>query len=584
MLPIYGRRSFFILLALLGGGLIWHLCYRYVESNALALMEQVLEGQQVELDRQLDQLSFIAKILADDTEIREALVAQRKDAVMAANLRLHKTQIASGLDFAFLLDKTGLTVAASNYRDALSFVGISYSFRPYFINAIRGMGATYFAVGATTGVPGYFIAEPVVLDNVVLGVVVTKMDLQVLVNAWSDKGFLTTLNDEFGVVILSTDENLLYTPTRPMSEAQKQRVADERRYPLRDGILLPVSNQPEQRLRVDSAKSGNYLVVEKSLAKEPWSLSTLMTLQRIKQDVAFLVAAIVAVLLILYLLVRVYSQQQRLMISQQRNAHELEELVQQRTVELASAQQRLISESNFSMLGRMSAAINHEINQPLASLRFNLASLRKLIAQDAPDDTEIEQIVIDSDRTTKRIGRVINSLRSVTSRGDTRFVDLRLDSVVLDVLQTVRRERPTLSAIVKVSEPLPEIVVVGEEVLIQQAMLNLLYNAFDAVASVDQPVINVSLELCTGDVIDSHKLKDDVRYASVSVIDNGAGVSDDIADSLFEPFASGRGLVDGLGLGLTISLQIAHDHGGELLYARSGHQTGSCFMLILPYG
>lgn len=571
-------------LAVIGISLIWQLCYRYVESRSLSTMMQVLDVQRAELDRQLDQLSFIAKILADDVEIRQVLITNNSDNTKSANQRLQKTQNASGLEFAFLLDREGITVAASNYQDEVSFVGISYSFRPYFSNAISGRGATYFAVGATTGIPGYFIAEPVIFNDLVLGVVVTKMDLQVLVKTWSDKGYFSTLNDEFGVVILSTDEKILYTTTRPMTDEQRLRVDKERRYPLKEGLLLRVPDQPQHRQRIDNGVSTDHLIVETPLANEPWTLSTMMSLQRVQQEVAFLVAAIVAALLIAYLLVRVYSQQKRLMLAQKQSAQQLEELVQQRTNELASAQQRLISESNFSMLGRMSAAINHEVNQPLASLRFNLASLRKLIAQDAPDEGEIEQIVIESDRTTKRIGRVINSLRSVANRGEARFENFRLDAVVLDVLQTVRRERPILSAIVTISDELPEITVMGEDVLTQQAILNLLYNAFDAVASVDQPIINVELKTLPGNAFSSDKLQDSTQYACLSVTDNGAGVKEDIADTLFEPFASGRDLADGLGLGLAISLQIAHDHGGELIYARSEFHSGSCFTLILPHG
>ncbi|MFK7858997.1 MAG: ATP-binding protein [Granulosicoccus sp.] len=584
MLPTTGRRWLVPVLTLVGIVLIWQLCYRYAESKTIAMLLHVLDVQQTELDRQLDQLSFIAKILAEDVQIRQALLSESAGVIEAANQRLQKTQAASGLDFAFLLDRTGLTIAASNYLDTMSFVGISYSFRPYFANAVRGRGATYFAVGATTGIPGYFIAEPIINDGVVLGVVVTKMDLQVLVKTWSDKGYLTTLSDEFGVVILSTDEKMLYTATRPMSDEQRQRVDRERRYPLGKAILLPVKDQPQHRRLNENGVSTDYLIVEKPLSKEPWTLSTLLNLQRVQQNVAFLLVGIVAVLLIIYLLIRVYSQQQRLMLAQARNAQELEELVQQRTAELASAQQRLISESNFAMLGRMSAAINHEVNQPLASLRFNLASLRKLIAQDAPDEREIEQIVIDSDRTTKRIGRVINSLRSVASRADTRFADFQLDSVIVDVLQTVRRERPVLSAIIEVSDEVPQMTVTGEEVLIQQAILNLLYNAFDAVACVEQPTIRLELGECSGNEVASDKLDDAEHYACLSVTDNGTGVDVDVADSLFEPFASARGLVDGLGLGLTISLQIAHDHGGDLIYAPPEGHSGSRFMLILPHG
>jgi len=195
--------------------LLWQLSLSYTVTKLQETQQRRQSAQLADLDRQLTQFSFIPKLLSGDVEIRQALVATSGKSIDAANRRLQRTRQDSGLDVAFLLDRSGLTIASSNWSDTLSFVGISYSFRPYFKNAVKGRSATFFAVGATTGIPGYFIAEPVTENSTVVGVVVAKVSLDVLVDAWDTLLYDSLVVDEFGGVILSTREDLLYTPTAP---------------------------------------------------------------------------------------------------------------------------------------------------------------------------------------------------------------------------------------------------------------------------------------------------------------------------------------------------------------------------------
>jgi len=102
-----------------------------------------------------------------------------------------------------------------------------------------------------------------------------------------------------------------------------------------------------------------------------------------------------------------------------------------------------------------------------------------MIEKKNADPVEIEQIVIDSDRTTKRIGRVISSLRSVAQKNESRFERLDVNDIVLDVQKTVSRERPAASQCLRVEKlhDSRSFCVQGDDILIQQALLNLLYNA-----------------------------------------------------------------------------------------------------------
>ena len=172
---------------------------------------RVVLAQANELDRQLAQLAIVPRLLAEDPRVVAALEGggERGDAMLGraaataaasgepddgpgrrrdvANRVLEDARAASGAAFVFLMDLGGTTVAASNWRDPLSFVGVNYGFRPYFRGAVAGRETTFFAVGATTGEPGYFVARPVRRGGRVRGVVVVKVSLEALMEAWRER-------------------------------------------------------------------------------------------------------------------------------------------------------------------------------------------------------------------------------------------------------------------------------------------------------------------------------------------------------------------------------------------------------------
>ena len=113
-----------------------------------------------------------------------------------------------------------------------------------------------------------------------------------------------------------------------------------------------------------------------------------------------------------------------------------------------------------------------------------------------------------------------------------------------------------------------ELRVKGNDVLLQQALLNLLYNAFDATLRHDKPTVGVE--------ISTHN-----QHVQLRVMDNGDGVSEAVAAQLFEPFHTNPGRSTGLGLGLTLARQIVVDHGGGIDYQPSPDR-GSIFTISLP--
>ena len=561
--------------------IIYTIAYLFELNRVSIAQSRSILAKVTELDRQIERLSFIPKLLSADTEVVSAVTNPNPSQIQTANLRLAAAQKNSGLDFAFLMDTNGITVASSNWNNDVSFVGNDYSFRPYFKGALLAKKSTYFAVGATTGEPGYFIAEPVIVASKVVGVVVAKMTLATPVETWKGLNFETAIVDEYGVVILTSNEQMLYKPIHTLSADDISVIQSERRY--------PVANLETEQVTQPFSQYRKYA---SNLSTEPWQYITLVPRKSYHITAFYLSAITLAFACIGLLLFRIYRQQKRLVAFEQEHSRVLEKQILERTEALENAQHALIAESNYAILGRMSAAINHEINQPLASLRFNLASLRKLIENPSENVEEIETTVIDSDRTTKRIGLVIATLRNY-SRNDRMQMDkIDINALLDEVINAIRIERPKMSKHIIVTNNSNKVIVDGDRILLQQALLNLLYNAIDSVIQSTNPNVTLNVaELASGATIAplsnkeyannrTNELSDTVKYVRISVSDNGGGVPTHIISSLFEPFTTGKDTQGGLGLGLTIANQIAESHQGLLNY--SGLTDGSMFTLLLP--
>lgn len=556
-----------VLLALLGLALLLWLAIWIEESRLINTMQSQLEGKADELDRQLEQLAVVPRLLAKHPVINKTLLQPDKISVAEANVALKNSQEDSHSSFAFIMDIHGTTVASSNFQDAISFVGINYGFRPYFKGAIASDQATFFAVGATTGEPGYFIANPVKHEDKTVGVVVVKSELAGLLDSWQQSPYHWLAVDELGVVILSTSSDYLYTPTDVLAENAQSVIQSDRRYVTVEHARF--SNDSPSRLSyLGKSDTQSFLVQRHRLGSEDWELLLIIDRWRVWLNALLYVLAIGAVCTMAALGYRNIRAQKRLAAAEQRHALQLEVEVEQRTAELRSAQEALISESNFAMLGRMSAAINHEINQPLASLRLNLATLRNLFNKPEPDIDELRQIVVESDRTTKRIGRVVTTLRSLSGQQQSDHTQIDVGRLLDDVVETVRHDRPVASKALHIKFDQPGSVVHGNDVLLQQALLNLLYNAFDSVLDVPEPLVTIDVQ-ASADCID------------FNIVDNGCGVKPELQTSLFKPFVSDKKRTTGMGLGLTLAELIASDHSGKLVYS-PGETQGSIFTLKIP--
>ncbi len=273
----------------------------FFELNRVSITQsRSISAQVKELDRQIERLSFITKLLSADTEIVNAVTASNTGSIKTANLRLESALNDSGLDSAFLTDTQGITVASNNWNNEVSFVGNDYSLRPYFKGALLAKTSTYFAVGATTGEPGYFFAEPVIVDAKDIGVV-AKMALAAPVETWKGVKIETAITDEHGVVILTSEKQLLYKPTHPLTADEITAIHKEHHY--------RVTNLETQKATEAFSQYRNYV---SRLRTQPWQFITLVPKMSYHLMAFYQSAITLAFVCIGLLLLRIYRQQKRL--------------------------------------------------------------------------------------------------------------------------------------------------------------------------------------------------------------------------------------------------------------------------------
>ena len=247
------------------------------------------------------------------------------------------------------------------------------------------------------------------------------------------------------------------------------------------------------------------------------------------------------------------------------------DITQRKEAELEFVQQRneLAHFSRVTMLGQLSGSLAHELNQPLAAILSNAQAALRFLADENYDREEVREILGDIVSDDKRAGDVIQGLRTLLKKGETRHELVDLNDMVRDVAKLVRSEMVNARVSLKMElvEGLPPIA--GDRVQIEQVLLNLVMNGCDAMAN--SPVSERELLVRTG-----RRDRDEVE---VCVVDRGAGLRHDEIEKVFEPFYTTK--VGGLGLGLVVSRKIINAHGGRL-QAAINPGGGATFCFSLP--
>ncbi|WP_413561295.1 PAS domain-containing protein [Bdellovibrio sp. HCB209] len=236
--------------------------------------------------------------------------------------------------------------------------------------------------------------------------------------------------------------------------------------------------------------------------------------------------------------------------------------------QVAEAQAKMISAAKMAALGEMSGGIAHEINNPLTVIQARSFQLTQMVEQGKIDPEKIKQAAESISKTADKIAKIIKSLRSFAREGGTdQFELVPVNMLVSETLEFCKTRFYNYGVELTV-EPIDEDFEIECRVIqIEQVLLNLLNNSFDAAQNSEEKWIRV-------------KAEEYVDCIDIKVIDSGPRIPDDVAKKVMQPFFTTKELGKGTGLGLSISAEIMKNHKGELFIDRKAENT--TFVMRIP--
>jgi two-component system C4-dicarboxylate transport sensor histidine kinase DctB len=519
-------------------------------------------------------------LLAEDQQVLAALETEDRDLIDALDRKLEGLVGGTSASVLYITRKDGMAIAASNWREPLSFVGNDYSFREYFRRAMETGRAEHFALGSVSRRPGLYISRRAETESGKLGVVVVKMEFDQLEGDWREAGRPAYVTDENGVVLITSIPSWQFMAAAQIPSEKLSQIRDSLQFG--DAPLTPLPVSPRESLLEDATivsavlpgtSASEYLRVTTPVPSTSWRLEYLLPIQApvaaAVRELRLLVLSVVVPVLALIAFLLLRRQVIAMQIAREQAAREeLELRVAERTADLSLArdrlqaeiadhrsteaklqgvQQELVQANRLAILGQVAAGVAHEINQPVATIRAYAENARVFLSrgQQGPAEENLTEIA----SLTERIGMITEDLKALGRKGRTppEAVDLR-GAIEGAIVLLKSRFAGRLEAL-SVTPPRPGLSVTANRVRLEQVLINLFQNALEALEGRGDARVDVSAEELPEEVV-------------IRVTDNGPGIAPAIRGSLFTPFNTSK--EKGLGLGLAISKDIVADYGGRI--------------------
>jgi two-component system C4-dicarboxylate transport sensor histidine kinase DctB len=556
-----------------------------------------LELYAAALQSELAKYEYLPDLLTLERDVI-LLLQNPRDAslVRDVNERLQSINRAVHTAVLYILDNKGVALASSNWDEEASFVGVDLSYRPYFQEAMTRGSGRFYAIGTTSGVPGFFFARALSDGERTLGVGALKVSINHLEQTWAGSTDIVLAADANGVIFLSSNPDWRFHTLSPLPPAMAHRIETTRQYwnmrltPLRVEVKKVLA-EGARAVTIETNGGGrepdsDYLELKQPFPEAGWNLILLSSRQpvhELRRLAVFLAALLSAFLLLLIL----YADQRRRSIAESLAAKEalerandaLERRVTERTADLVSAnaqlqremserhraEEGLVQAGKLAALGQMAAGITHELNQPLAALRTLSANavvfLQRGRMTDAVKNLEVIGELID------RMGKITGQLKSFVRKDPILLRPVSLKRSLANALFLLNQRTREQAVIIEEEWPGRDVWVLGDSTRLEQVIVNLAANAMDAMVGEAQPHMTIAIT----------EVGDQVRIA---VRDNGPGIPEQHLPRLFEPFFTTKESGQGLGLGLVISIGIARELGGDLT-AANRPEGGAEFVLHL---
>lgn len=536
-------------------------------AERLTLYRQTILGE-------YQKYRYLPYMIARDPRATSALGLGQP--VESANRFLQEMAETSGADLLYVMNSEGTTLAASNWQDPLSLVGRNYGFRPYFKSAIQGEEGRFFAIGATLGEPGLFLARPTPVSGEPLGVAVVKVDMGPLEEAWAEGGETVFASDANGVIFLSSHPEWRYRTLSELPPDIRETISSTRQYG--GQALQPVSNQPVQSKDQLTIEGRAFRHNAADVGLLGWTLHFLVPVEETRKSVLPIWTGAIAICLVYAVIVLVLRGRRLRKASvklrqesadlKELNTRLVEEIQERRRIEreLLEAQRGLARSSRLAAVGEMSAAVVHELSQPLAALRMFVAGTRKFLEKG--DTGTATENLNEIDSLQMRMASLTQELKRFARPGESRIEKVDMRESVRAAEKLVRPRLEETGVHLTLELPDRSLDVETAPLRIEQILVNLLRNGADATAGEEKGEVLLQALEQDGEVL-------------IRITDNGPGVPEDLRERIFDPFFSTKGSSEGMGLGLAISMRIAEDLGGNLSVG-ANTPKGALFELRLP--
>ena len=512
------------------------------------------------LMNELQRNSVVPQLLSRDPELIKALEDKNYSQSTARLLSFVDEIGAASLT---MLDRDGRAVAATDRNE----IGVDHRNTPYFVDALRSNRTVYTTHLNDEGAYSYVYSRQIEVGGQLLGVIMVEVDGQRLETGWAGVSDAVLVMDSEGTIIMATEPRWRGLVEEDALTRQSAPSAIERAIRATQGwAALPA----DAYLRGEAV-----LRREMRVPHQGWRMVSFTTYASVRERVNGILALEVMGFAILLAFV-FWSSSRRTasrLVFFQRESAELRalnrrlqrEIAEREKVEktLEVAEQTIAQSSKLAALGEMSAAVSHELNQPLAAMKTYLAGARLLLQRERPEEALSSFQRIDD--LLERMGAITRQLKSYARKGAEAFEPVDTRAAVSTALALMEPQLKIRAVNIIRTLPNEPVMILGDRLRLEQVIINLLRNALDATKSAANPTIEILL--AAGDIV------------SIQIRDNGEGITNH--DELFEPFYTTKQPGDGVGLGLAISSGIVNDLGGRLT-ARNAVDGGAIFEVQLP--
>ena len=509
------------------------------------------------IDSELERSRFITLLLSDNVRLKTLLSKNQNEIVLNKYFNTITNTYSQNIT---LYDATGKILSSS--EKALSSQILSQI--PFSVSDNKKL--IFSRIISPEAKNKFVYAKLITHSEMTLGIILVEVNLSKIEKAWIDASEAVIVIDHLDQVLISSKPDWIKTKINDKSQPSQS-----------SNILNSMQSFTQwEDLPAEAYLNKNTLLkLESNLSEQNWKILYYSTYATVREKVNGIIALEITALailltLIFYLLSRRSRIQSIIFMEESNKLRDINSKLKNEMNErekaeknLKVAEQSLEQHSKLAALGEMSAAVSHELNQPLAAMKTYLAGAKLLLQRDRPNEALSSFQRVDD--LIERMNVITKQLKSYARKGREELVQVDLKMVISYALDIMASQLNLLQVEYLQQMPDEPVMVLGDQIRLEQVVINLIRNSLDAMAKTNNPKLKIILKTNNNAVI--------------TVIDNGHGISD--LKSLFEPFYTTKDPGHGVGLGLAISSGIIKELGGRLV-AKNSPDSGAIFEITLP--